>query len=441
MRSSGRVLVVDDNPQVADVVRALLTRQGLEVALAHSATEAEQAYIRERPDAVVTDLLLPDLTGQRLLARLRTRGRLPPVFIMTGVFRGPDHRAQLAGAAPVAGWFEKPFDHRALAKAVCEAVGRTYRDAVERAAAVAVAGETENTEVAPRSDLSSDLRSYVRSYFSSDPFRDARTGFGLSATPSAADMTERLRTKFRAGDLRSLPMPWLLGAFNVAGATGDVAFGNGAHKQLVYFERGRPVFTVSNRVEDGVGKAISEALDVDVRELGRATQHARATNQALTTVLVERGLVDAAAVARVVRRHTRRLLFDLFRWTAGRYIIRFRSRPDLPQVDLVEDTGILVMEGVRERMTADRLRGLVSSELRPSPSPNAPFSWSSLPLHDAEAALLLRVTGARTVRQLVEQSAAQLDERRVLAVLYGLLALGVLVCGRSTVAPTPAVAG
>jgi DNA-binding response OmpR family regulator len=66
-----RVLVVDDDPTVSDVVRRYLEREGYTVELAGDGQQALDAYATERPDLVVLDLMLPGIDGLEVCRRLR----------------------------------------------------------------------------------------------------------------------------------------------------------------------------------------------------------------------------------------------------------------------------------------------------------------------------------------------------------------------------------
>jgi two-component system phosphate regulon response regulator PhoB len=79
-----RVLVVEDERDIAALVAYHLTRQGYRVSTAGTGDEALQAASSERPDLVVLDLMLPGLSGYEVLQELRrTPGmeQLPVVFL------------------------------------------------------------------------------------------------------------------------------------------------------------------------------------------------------------------------------------------------------------------------------------------------------------------------------------------------------------------------
>ena len=66
-----RVLVVDDNPDVRELIAALLERAQAEVATAASADEALEAVKSRRPDVLLCDLHMPGIDGFELIHRLR----------------------------------------------------------------------------------------------------------------------------------------------------------------------------------------------------------------------------------------------------------------------------------------------------------------------------------------------------------------------------------
>ena len=71
----GRVLVVDDDPAVADVVRRYLVRDGHAVECVHDGYEALRRVAEAPPDLVVLDLTLPGMTGLRSVAGCGLAGR------------------------------------------------------------------------------------------------------------------------------------------------------------------------------------------------------------------------------------------------------------------------------------------------------------------------------------------------------------------------------
>ena len=76
-----RVLVVDDDPKIGELLRRNLTARGHRVALAASGQEALSRFTQGGWDAVLLDLLLPDLDGLAVLKALRQNAEVPIVVI------------------------------------------------------------------------------------------------------------------------------------------------------------------------------------------------------------------------------------------------------------------------------------------------------------------------------------------------------------------------
>jgi CheY-like chemotaxis protein len=67
-----RVVLVEDDRDLADVTRIGLELEGLEVAVAHDGREGLEMIERLRPDVVITDLIMPVLDGLQLIQRLQS---------------------------------------------------------------------------------------------------------------------------------------------------------------------------------------------------------------------------------------------------------------------------------------------------------------------------------------------------------------------------------
>jgi two-component system OmpR family response regulator len=78
-----RLLVVEDEPNIVELLSASLRLAGFQVTTATSGLEALQAVQRHRPDLVVLDVMLPDLDGFDVARRLRTGDTRTPVLFLT----------------------------------------------------------------------------------------------------------------------------------------------------------------------------------------------------------------------------------------------------------------------------------------------------------------------------------------------------------------------
>jgi two-component system, OmpR family, response regulator len=124
-----RVLVVDDEPSITDLVALALRYEGFTVERAATGRAALAAVGRFEPDLIVLDVMLPDLSGLDVLRRLSAEGRRVPVIFLTARDATEDkvHGLTVGGDDYVT----KPFSIEELVARV-RAVLRRHGDDVER---------------------------------------------------------------------------------------------------------------------------------------------------------------------------------------------------------------------------------------------------------------------------------------------------------------------
>ena len=93
----GRLLVVDDDPHVVDLVRQFLEGEPYEVAAAADGEEALAAIARQPPDIILLDLHMPDVDGFAVIEQLQqnARGRAIPIIVLTAKRLEPAERSWL----------------------------------------------------------------------------------------------------------------------------------------------------------------------------------------------------------------------------------------------------------------------------------------------------------------------------------------------------------
>ena len=100
-----RVLVVDDEPGIRDLVALTLQAEGIEVATAEDGEAALAVIENERFDAIVLDLEMPILDGRLFFHALRARHRTTPVLILSA-YGSKEARSELGAEDALT----KPFD-------------------------------------------------------------------------------------------------------------------------------------------------------------------------------------------------------------------------------------------------------------------------------------------------------------------------------------------
>lgn len=107
-----RVLVVDDEVNIAELVSMALRYEGWQVAAAHTGSKAVSTAKDFRPDAVVLDVMLPDFDGLEVLRQLRAAPETAatPVIALSANAMPAD--IQRALAAGLADYWTKPLDFK-----------------------------------------------------------------------------------------------------------------------------------------------------------------------------------------------------------------------------------------------------------------------------------------------------------------------------------------
>ena len=106
-----RILVVDDEKQIVDIVRAYLSREGYQIMTAYDGPSALEMARREQPDLVVLDLMLPGLSGWDVCRKLREDSAVP-IIMLTAREEIADRIVGLELGAD--DYVSKPFDPREL---------------------------------------------------------------------------------------------------------------------------------------------------------------------------------------------------------------------------------------------------------------------------------------------------------------------------------------
>lgn len=133
--SSGpRVLVCEDDPQVSQVLVAMLEQEGYQVDLAATAGAARELAQRQRYAAMTVDILLPDGSGIALIRELKENPALRdlPIVVVSVVAEEGRRELNGGGAVSVIDWLGKPVDQLRLA----EALERAVRQRPTRAARI-----------------------------------------------------------------------------------------------------------------------------------------------------------------------------------------------------------------------------------------------------------------------------------------------------------------
>uniref|UniRef100_UPI00334222E7 response regulator n=1 Tax=Castellaniella defragrans TaxID=75697 RepID=UPI00334222E7 len=183
-----RILVVDDEIGIRELLSEILYDEGHTVELAENAAQARESRLRNRPDLVLLDIWMPDIDGVTLLKEWSSQGLLNmPVIMMSG--HATVDTAVEATRIGAVDFLEKPITLQKLLKAVAAGLARpvipaSMRSRTERPAADPVypqapqqvaheaSVQTATPLVAPAAD-----DSHLGSISLNQPLREARDEF------------------------------------------------------------------------------------------------------------------------------------------------------------------------------------------------------------------------------------------------------------------------
>ena len=131
------VLVVDDDPNVVELARLYLERDGYRVFTAYDGADGLASARQERPDIVVLDVMLPRLNGLEVCRALREESAVP-IIMLTARVEEEDRLAGLNLGAD--DYVTKPFSPRELAARVRAVLRRSIRDGEDEEAAPLAVG-------------------------------------------------------------------------------------------------------------------------------------------------------------------------------------------------------------------------------------------------------------------------------------------------------------
>src|SRR5580658_8759564 len=123
-----RLLVVDDEATILELLSGSLRLAGFEVVTAASGAEAVRAAASSRPDLILLDVMMPDGDGFEALRRIRSGGAEVPVIFLTARDEEPDRVTGFAAGAD--DYVTKPFSLNELLGRIRAVLRRTRRDAL-----------------------------------------------------------------------------------------------------------------------------------------------------------------------------------------------------------------------------------------------------------------------------------------------------------------------
>lgn len=122
-----KILVVDDEQKIVEVVKSYLEHSGYEAYTAYNGREAIELFEKTDPALIVLDLMLPDISGEEICKIIRKRSRIPIIMLTAKVGEEDILKGLNMGADD---YVIKPFSPRQLVARIAAVLRRTSEDPV-----------------------------------------------------------------------------------------------------------------------------------------------------------------------------------------------------------------------------------------------------------------------------------------------------------------------
>lgn len=120
-----RILIVDDEPKIVDVVKSYLEKNGYAVVTAYGGREAYEKFEKENLSLIILDWMLPDITGEEICRAIRQKSKVPVIMLTARVEEENILKGFSFGADD---YVTKPFSPRQLVARVEALLRRTENE-------------------------------------------------------------------------------------------------------------------------------------------------------------------------------------------------------------------------------------------------------------------------------------------------------------------------
>jgi DNA-binding response OmpR family regulator/curved DNA-binding protein CbpA len=424
--SARTALVIEDDKGIQQLLRDALEAEGFQVLVEKDGEWALKALERRLPDVVISDVLLPSVSGFELIEALRAMpgGDQVPVIVISGIYKGKRHKRQATEELGVVAYLDKPFEVSALLDAVRTALGEDYPGAQKARP--------------KRRPAASSSRA------ASDPLADKGAIDETQEVESAAVALAAGRTA--RGNLKHKPFAEVLSQLYRWRATGALLLRHERVKKIVYLKEGYPIFVKSNLLSECLGRVLVREKIITEAECEASLENMKGGQRQQGTVLIEMGCISPHNLVYGLQMQLELKLFEIFGWEEGDY--QFSTKIDIPAqaVHLDMSLATIIYEGVRrthsKKHLEDRLAPFLDSYFGVHEDPLHRFQEISLEAD--ERRLVAMIDGRRTARDLIARS--ELDDVTTLQLLYALLAAEMIqphtkrAKRKDTLIPQPAAA-
>jgi CheY-like chemotaxis protein/curved DNA-binding protein CbpA len=382
-----RILVVDDDRNIGQILHASFSAKGYEVYIARNGEDALAEFEKNKPDLVVLDVLLPKMNGWEVCKQIKNtpEGSRTPVILMSAIYKTPKMQMEAKQKYNSDDFIEKPFQLSRMVDMVVKFIGEPKVD--DAAAEVEIAVEADAAPAAP-------------------------------AAPAVPISLE--------GEFQSISFPELLHDLYVMGKSGQLSVSSEGKRKDISVMDGYPVSVATNLEDEFFGNYLVRQHLITAPQRDEAVSRMLSSGRLLGTVLIEMEVLNPQQVVNFLRMQVRDKLFEIFSWASGTY--RFNEDPhvtgDIQNVEM--SVANIINEGVRRHYPYARIDEVVK-DYRPKylhQGSDRRYRFQDLDLTPSESKLMAAINGTKTFEEVLAESTVPVE--RTLQILYTLIVSGMV---------------
>lgn len=360
-----KILIIDDDPRTQSGLAEKLKSLGFEVLTAKDG-ESGIAFLKESPDIVITELLLPKLSGMEVLRRVRTKSNDIPLIVFSTVYRDDAFFEDLKNRYGISGYFIKPVQFEKVYNLIKE----IKKEPVQR---------EEKKETAWSKKISGEIVPFL--------------------------------------------FPILLHKFYMNKTEGRLRVQAGNMIKEFYFKNGYPVFAKSNLIQETLGRVLLNAGLISKIDYEMSIRQMLKEKKRHGEVLLEMGALPIN-LKEALRIQLKQKLINTCGWRSGTYYfvpergIKFDIESEITPAEIVR-------EGIRTQIDEETCNAYLKDLLQSYVYEGKPnYSLKELGLTKEEERFFLSIDGRKTMAELIENSGMNREFAKKL--LITLLILGLI---------------
>lgn len=360
-----KILIVDDDPAIQSGLVEKFKDVGFDVLLAKDG-ETGISCLADAPDIIITELLLPKVSGLELLRRARNKSIETPLIVFSTVYRDEAFFEDLKNRYGISGYFIKPVQFEKVYSLIKDLKKQPTKQEV------------------------------------------VRESFGIKKT---------------SGEIVPFLFPVLLHKLYMSKATGRLRLQSGNIIKEFQFKNGCPVFAKSNLIQETLGRVLLDTGLISKIDYETSIRQMLEGKKRHGEVLLEMGVLPIN-LKEALKIQLKQKLLNTFSWKSGTYY--FVPEKEI-KIDIESEITPpkIILEGIKTQIdeeTCDSYLAELLSEPAIEGKPN--YSLKELGLSKEEEKFFLGIDGKKTLKELIDSSS--MDKGLTKKLLITLLILGLI---------------